>query len=102
MRRASSTGSGPFSIRRASVSPRSNSITRYAPAGHVPTSKMVTMAGWSSFATASASFWIHSSETGCFDRPGFKALSATLRPSCGSKASYTAPNPPRPISPRIW
>ena len=34
------------------------------PGGHVPTSKMVTMAGWSSFATASASFWIHSSETG--------------------------------------
>jgi hypothetical protein len=101
IRSASSTGKGPFSIRRASVSPRSSSITRYAPAGHVPTSKMVTMAWWSSFATASASFWIHSSETGCLDRPGFKALSATVRPSCGSNASYTAPNPPRPISPRI-
>ena len=62
IRSASSTGSGPFSIRLASVSPRSNSMTRYAPAGHVPTSKMVTMAGWSSFATASASFLIHSSE----------------------------------------
>ena len=76
-------------------------MTRYAPAGHVPTSKMVTMAGWSSFATASASFWIHSSETRCFERPGFRALSATTRPSCGSKASYTAPKPPRPISRRI-
>ena len=45
MRSASSTGRGPFSIRFASVSPRSSSITRYAPAGQVPTSKMVTMAG---------------------------------------------------------
>ena len=63
---------------------------------------MVTMAGWSSFATASASFWIHSSFTGCFDRPGFKAFSATVLPNCGSNASYTAPNPPRPISRRIW
>ena len=101
MRSASSTGRGPFSIRFASVSPRSSSITRYAPAGQVPTSWMVTMAGWSSFATASASFWIHSSETGCFERPGFRALSATTRPSWGSNASYTAPKPPRPISRRI-
>ena len=30
---------------------------------------MVTIAGWSSFATASASFWIHSSDTGCFSAP---------------------------------
>ena len=102
IRSASSTGNGPFSIRLASVSPRSSSMTRYAPAAQVPTSWIVTMAGWSSFATASASFSIHSSFTRCFDRPGFRALSATVRPSCGSKASYTAPKPPRPISRRIW
>ena len=42
-------------------------MTRYAPAGQVPTSNRVTMEGWSSLATASASFRIHSSDAGSLD-----------------------------------
>ncbi len=38
-------------------------MTRYGPAGQLPTSYRVTMLGWLSFATASASFLIQSAES---------------------------------------
>ena len=55
------------------------------------------MLGWASRAAASASRCSRSSRSRRWS-PARTALKATERPSSGSRASQTTPNPPRPIS----